>query len=308
MSSKFDLVIRSRERDLGGFHVRRLLPYATHRMVGPFIFFDHMGPATFAPGEGMDVRPHPHIGLATVTYLFEGKIHHRDSLGSSQFIEPGAVNWMTAGRGIVHSERTPDELRASGVRMNGIQCWVALPEEYEETTPAFSHHGAETLPEFEEDGARLKLLVGRAFGRSSPVPAHSDLFYVDVRMPKGGRLSLPTEGREAGIYLVDGRVSVGGTELESCSMGIVGTDNDLTVEATADCRLMFFGGSPVGPRHIWWNLVSSSKERIEEAKKDWALGPRRESPRFQPIPEDQGEFIALPEPAKDTPEPKGTIM
>jgi redox-sensitive bicupin YhaK (pirin superfamily) len=308
MTSKLDLVIRSRERDLGGFHVRRLLPYATRRMVGPFIFFDHMGPAEFAPGEGMDVRPHPHIGLATVTYLFEGKIHHRDSLGSSQLIEPGAINWMTAGRGIVHSERTPDELRARGARMNGIQCWVALPEEHEETAPGFSHHAAETLPEFEDGGARLKLLVGRVFGRTSPVLAHSDLFYVDVEMRKGQRLVLPAEGREAGVYVVEGRVSIEGTDLESFSMAIAKVGEDIAIEAVSDCRIMFFGGSNVGPRHIWWNMVSSSRERIDQAKKDWALGPRTESPRFQPIPEDQGEFIPLPGGLEDTPEPKGTIM
>jgi redox-sensitive bicupin YhaK (pirin superfamily) len=306
--SSLELVIHARERDLGGFHVRRILPYATHRMVGPFIFFDHMGPATFAPGEGMDVRPHPHIGLATVTYLFDGKIHHRDSLGSSQLIEPGAINWMTAGRGIVHSERTPPDLRQTGCQMNGIQCWVALPEEHEETDPNFSHHPASTLPNFEIDGIKMKLLVGSAFGRKSPAPVHSDLFYVEVKMPKGSRMTFPAEGRESALYVVDGDIRIEQQALQACAMAIAKDENDLSVEAMSDSHLLFLGGKPVGTRHIFWNLVSSSPERIENAKREWAQGPQADGPNFKTIPGDDKEFIPLPAEPPTSVNPKGTIM
>lgn len=303
MNSKLDMVISPRERDLGGFNVRRILPYVKRKTVGPFIFFDHMGPAEFAPSEGMDVRPHPHIGLATVTYLFEGSILHRDSLGSTQLIQPGAVNWMTAGKGIVHSERTPRDLRDLGSRLSGIQCWVALPKEHEETDPSFVHHPADTLPQFEINGATLRLLVGTAYGRTSPVRAHSDLFYLEARLPAGTRLHLPTEGREAAAYLVEGHVRIGDQEFDLNTLAIVADGEDLYIEAIRESRVMLFGGAPLeGSREIWWNFVSTSKERIEKAKAQWREG------KFPTIPEDHDEFIPLPDEPGPHPKPPGTIM
>lgn len=301
--SKVELIIAPREKDLGGFHVRRILPYAKHRMVGPFVFFDHMGPATFASGEGMDVRPHPHIGLSTVTYLFEGKIRHRDSLGSDQIIEPGAINWMTAGRGIVHSERSPDDFRRSGGRMNGIQVWVALPEEHEDTEPGFFHHPADTLPEFDIEGVNLKLLLGSAFGYQSPVKTHSELFYLDVKLPQGSRLSFPAHG-EAAVYLAEGRVNLEGQALSPFSMAVIRKCETLAIEAAEASRVILLGGQPVGERFIYWNLVSSKKEKLEEAKKDWAGGPRPGA-RFGEIPGDNQEFIPLPQ---EPGTPRGTVM
>lgn len=291
---KIDFVIPSREKDLGGFSVRRVLPYASHRMVGPFIFFDHMGPADFTAGQGMAVRPHPHIHLSTVTYLFEGKIHHRDSLGSDQVIEPGAVNWMIAGHGVVHSERTPDELKKTGGRLNGIQCWIALPDESQDTQPSFSHHASNSLPEFEVDGAKLKLLLGSAFGQHSPVRVHSDLFYLDVFLPKGGILHLPCDGREGAVYLVSGKVDVGEITLEPYTMAVGHIGEPLTLKSQESSRLMLLGGKPVGERHIYWNFVSSSKDNIELAKKAWAKGPGKSEDRFPAIVGDDQEFIPLP--------------
>jgi len=307
-TNKLDLVIKGRERDLGGFSVRRVLPYLSHRMVGPFIFFDHMGPAEMKPGNGINVRPHPHINLATVTYLFEGVIRHQDSLGSDQLIEPGAINWMTAGRGIVHSERTPEALKGSPTRMHGIQLWVAVPEAVEEGEPSFSHHPKETLPSFEVEGVALKLLLGTAFGFESPVPIHSDMCYLEVKMKQGQCLIFPSTGREIAIYAVDGLADVDGTTLEPYSMAIGASDPALilTIEAKTDCKLMLLGGAPLGKRYIYWNFVSSAESRIEEAKVDWSRGPRAASPRFPLIPNDKDECIPLP----DEPErnPKGTIM
>ena len=291
--SELKLIIRARDRDLGGFRVRRLLPYASHRMIGPFVFFDHMGPARFAPGKGMDVRPHPHIHLATVTYLFSGRIHHRDSLGSDQLIEPGAVNWMTAGHGIVHSERTPAEDRTLGSELNGIQCWIALPEKDQETEPSFVHHPASTLPEFAVGGVNLKLLLGAAFGRSSPAHVFSNLFYLDVRMNQNSRLDFPTEGREAGVYVVDGSATVNGTELERGELAVANLGDDLQITATDETRLMILGGENIGPRAIYWNFVSSREENIETAKFEWLKGPGASS-RFPKIPGDDREFIPLP--------------
>jgi redox-sensitive bicupin YhaK (pirin superfamily) len=303
---KIEMIITSREKDLGGFSVRRILPYASHRMVGPFIFFDHMGPAHFKPGDAMDVRPHPHIGLATVTYLFEGQILHRDSLGSKQTIEPGAINWMTAGKGIVHSERATDEVRKSGQDMNGIQVWVALPKEHEQIEPSFVHHPANALPEFKIDQAQVKLLIGSAFGHTSPVRTHSDLFYIDVRLPAGGKLHFPAQGREAAAYVADGSVMVDDLKTDRFSMAVAERGEDLYLEALTDSRVMLLGGMPVGERFIHWNFVASSKELLEEAKKDWASGgPRETSARFKPIPDDHNEFIPLPE---EQTRPKGTIM
>ena len=288
------LIIDSREKDLGGFSVRRVLPFATHRMVGPFIFFDHMGPAEMPPGKGINVRPHPHINLATVSYLFSGRIQHRDSLGNNLVIEPGAINWMTAGRGIVHSERTPDDHpQSESMYLNGIQLWVALPEKFEEIEPSFSHHPKESLPTFEVNGSQLKLLLGEAFGRKSPVPVHSDLFYLDVNMKSGSRLEIPTTKRESAVYLVSGQLTVNGESLTPNKMHVADAANDLTLIAGEDSRFLVIGGSSVGERQIFWNFVSSSKERIEQAKAEWKNGPRKESSRFQPIPGDDQEFIPL---------------
>lgn len=263
-------------------------------MVGPFIFFDHLGPTDFPAGEGMTVRPHPHIHLSTVTYLFEGEIHHRDSLGNDQIIEPGAINWMTAGHGIVHSERTPETLKMSGSHIHGIQCWVALPEESEEISPSFVHHESASLPQFEFEGARLKLLLGSAFGKKSPVTVHSDLFYLEVLLPKGGKLHLPCDGREGAIYLVSGQVNVGEIKLEPFSMAVGRVGEDLVVEATEESHLMLLGGKPVGKRFIYWNFVSSSQENLEKAKKDWANGPGERGTRFAKIQGDDHDFIPLP--------------
>lgn len=306
LNSKIEMIIAAREKDLGGFSVRRVLPYATHRMVGPFIFFDHMGPAKFEPGKGMDVRPHPHINLATVTYLFEGRIQHKDSLGFDQAIEPGAINWMTAGKGIVHSERTPDFDRKEGIRINGIQLWVALPEEHEEIEPSFIHYPKNTLPEFRIEDATIKLLLGKAFKHRSPVKVHSDLFYAEIKIPKGGKFNFVVEGREAALYVVDGRINIEGQDVKAREMAIGKKDEDLLITAVEDTRFMALGGHPIGERFIYWNFVSSSKERLEEAKRQWANGPSADNPRFHLIPTDDKEFIPLP--ASEVEVPKGTIM
>ena len=299
---KLALVVPGRAKDLGGFHVRRVLPYATHRMVGPFIFFDHMGPADFEPGHGIDVRPHPHINLATVTYLFRGAIMHRDSLGSEQVIEPGAINWMTAGRGIVHSERSPAKERAAGSHLHGIQLWVALPKEHEETEPSFTHHAADTLPEFNEGRAKVRLLLGSAFGRASPVQGHSDLFYAEARLPAGETLRLSAGQRDLAAYVVDGETKVNGESVGATSMAIGARAGDLEITAAKDSHLMLFGGEPFPEeRLIWWNFVARSRERLERAQNDWREG------RFPKVPGDEKEFIPLP----DDPlphNPKGSIM
>ncbi len=289
-----ETIIPSRSRDLGGFSVRRVLPYATHRMVGPFIFFDHMGPADFSPGHGVDVRPHPHINLATVTYLFQGKIRHRDSLGSDRLIEPGAINWMTAGRGIVHSERTPEDVLKTGGRMNGIQLWVALPVEDEEIAPSFQHYPREGFPEFESQGATLKLLLGRAFGRVSPVKVNSEMFYVEARIAKGAKFILPSGGQDCAAYNVEGLMKVEGHDLPQYSMAVGKSGADLHVEALTDAHLMFLGGKPLGPRFIYWNFVSSSPARIERAKEEWASGPGPGNAAFPKVPGDDLDFIPLP--------------
>lgn len=304
---QIELVITPRERDLGGFSVRRILPYATHRMVGPFIFFDHMGPAEFKVGHGIDVRPHPHINLATVTYLFEGKIRHRDSLGSDQLIEPGAINWMTAGHGIVHSERTPDDLRKTGSRLSGIQCWVALPDDKEEMAPSFIHYPADTMPEFEKDNVKLKLLVGTAFDHQSPVKVQSDLFYLHAKCPKGSTLTLPLHGKEGAAYLVEGHVHINNQEMEQHTMAVGKKCGSLVIEAIEDSELMLLGGSPLGQRFIYWNFVASSEEKIEKAKSEWSKGPGQPGSRFPKIPGDDQEFIPLPDEPKEI-NPKGTIM
>jgi redox-sensitive bicupin YhaK (pirin superfamily) len=282
-------VIVSRTRDLGGFDVRRVLPSVQRRMVGPFIFFDHMGPAGFAPGKGIDVRPHPHIGLATVTYLFDGEITHRDSLGSHLAIRPGELNWMTAGRGIAHSERTDDALRATGSRLFGIQSWVALPTRHEETEPTFAHHSKEELPVLEGDGARIRLIAGSLFGKTAPVATFSDLFYADGALSDGARVALPAEHEERALYVAGGRIDVAGETFEPGQLLVFKPGAEIVARALGPARIMFLGGEPMdGPRHIWWNFVSSSKDRIEQAKSDWKAG------QFPPVP-GETEYIPLPE-------------
>jgi redox-sensitive bicupin YhaK (pirin superfamily) len=285
------LVIDPRPRDLGGFTVRRLLPAAGSRMVGPFIFLDHMGPAVMGRGSGMDVRPHPHIALATVTYLFEGEIIHRDSLGSERAIHPGDVNWMLAGRGIVHSERSSPEERARGVRLHGIQSWVALPAAHEEAEPAFVHHPARTLPKLSRDGAELTVIAGTAYGAESPVGVVSPTLYVDARLQPGARLTVDATHPQRAIHVAQGTVRVGERRIGPGVMAILRTGAEVKVEAAEEpARVMLLGGAPLdGDRHIWWNFVSSSKERIERAKDDWRAG------RFGKVPGDEKEFIPLPE-------------
>lgn len=289
MSDAIELIIEPKPHDLGGFTVRRALPVAKRRRVGPFVFFDHMGPATFAPGKGIDVRPHPHIGLATVTYLFEGEIVHRDSLGIEQPIRPGEVNWMVAGRGIVHSERTGDPLRAAGHAVHGIQTWIALPQADEETEPAFVHNPASDIPEFSRNGATFRLIVGTAFGHTAPAPVFSPICYLDIVAETGAPIPLPEEHAERAVYVVDGAARVDGQLIEAGSMAVLRDGIDADIAAERSGRFMLIGGAPLdGPRHMWWNYVSSSKERIEQAKEDWRQG------RFPPVPGDD-EFIPLPE-------------
>jgi redox-sensitive bicupin YhaK (pirin superfamily) len=274
--------------DLGdGFNVRRALPAAARRSVGPFVFFDHMGPATLPPGHGLDVRPHPHIGLATVTYLFEGEILHRDSLGNVQPIRPGEVNWMTAGRGIVHSERTPPAVRERGSRVQGIQVWVGLPAEYEEAEPSFVHHAA--LPVLEENGVTVRLILGDLLGMASPVPTPSPTFYADVSLTAGRRIALPSDPDERAVYVVKGAIALGAQALAAGEMLVFEAGVEVLASSADGARFVIFGGAPLdGPRHVWWNFVSSRMERIREAAEDWKAG------RFPSVP-GETEFIALPD-------------
>lgn len=275
-------------KDLGGgFVVRRLLPAAARPSVGPFVFFDHFGPITAAPGDNHDVRPHPHVGLATVTYLFEGAMMHRDSTGAVQRIEPGAVNWMTAGRGIVHSERTPQDLLGVPRRSHGLQLWVALPAADEELEPAFAHHAASSLPEIEVGGAAVRVLVGEAFGAVSPVAARSPTLYLDVRLRAGDAFPLPLAAERA-VYGVEGEFQLDGETVAPHRMRLVAAGDEPMLSAEGDARVVLIGGEPLGPRHIWWNFVSSRRERIVQAADDWAAG------RFPAVP-GETEFIPLPE-------------
>jgi len=258
-------VLEGRPRDLGGFSVRRVLPAPGMQTVGPFIFFDHMGPATFAPGEGVDVRPHPHIGLATVTYLFAGAFMHRDSLGTAQLIRPGDVNWMVAGRGITHSERTPPEAREApgGAAIHGIQTWIALPREREETMPSFEHHPAATLPEVREGGATLRLIAGAAFGQCAPTSVFSPMFYVAAEFEAGAETWLPDDYAERAAYVVEGEIEAAGERHTVGEMVVFGPGESASVRAAGSARVMLLGGAALdGPRQIWWNFVSSSAERI----------------------------------------------
>jgi len=281
-------LIEQRRRDLGGFEVGRVLPFTRRHMVGPFIFFDHIGPVTFAPGipKSVDVRPHPHIGLATVTYLFAGEIMHRDSVGVQQAIEPNEVNWMIAGRGITHSERF-EKARAVGGDLHGIQAWVALPKESEEIAPSFGHFGAESLPLHTESGARTRLLAGAAFGIASAVKTHSPLFYVHWELDNGARRALPTDFSERAVYVAAGEIEVRGRRFGAGRMLVFDAGEDSTFTATQPATLMALGGEPVGERYIEWNFVSSSKARIDQAKADWRAG-RMKLPDF-----DNQEFIPL---------------
>ena len=286
-----ELVIVPRAHDLGGFEVRRALPAKERQMVGPFIFFDQMGPGEFLAGKGVDVRPHPHIGLSTVTYLFEGSILHRDSVGSRQSIVPGDVNWMTAGRGIAHSERTEAEARRGAHRLAGIQSWVALPKDAEEAAPDFAHHAAAALPMVEDGGARLRLIAGEGWGARSPVATVSPLFYADAELGPGAALPLPDGHEERGAYVVQGGVEVAGDRFEAGRMLVFRAGDALALRAgPRGARVLLLGGAAMdGPRYMFWNFVSSSRERIEQAKADWKDG------RFGMVPGDEAEFIPLPE-------------
>jgi hypothetical protein len=295
-----DLVIDARRRDLGGFEVGRLLPFHSRRMVGPFVFFDHMGPIDFAPGipRSVDVRPHPHIGLSTVTYLFEGEITHRDSVGSEIAIVPGEMNWMTAGRGITHSERF-DRLRRDGGAMHGIQAWVALPTADEETDPAFVHHGPEDLPTYEGGGMWARLIAGEAFGAKARVKTHSPMFYAHWKLDAGAKAQLPAEYAERAAYVVAGEVEVEGQSVHHGQMLVFLGKDPVTFTARTPAIVMLLGGEPIGERFVEWNFVSSSKDRIEQAKADWRAG-RMKLPDL-----DHDEFIPLPPDPAPTPPATG---
>jgi redox-sensitive bicupin YhaK (pirin superfamily) len=281
-------VISSRERDLGGFVVRRVLPAGDRPMVGPFIFFDHLGPTRFAPGYGIDVRPHPHIALATVTYLFSGSLEHRDSLGSVREIRPGDVNWMSAGRGIVHSERTPRAARASGEHVHGIQSWVALPDGHEDGDPTFVHYPAADLPSRAADGIDLTLVAGDGFGLRSPVATLWPTLYVHARFARGATLEVPPEHAERAVYVVEGELAVDGTRAAAGELAVLDSGRHAVLRATGDARAMLLGGAKFPtPRYIWWNFVASSQERIERAKERW------ERRQFPSVP-GETEFIPLP--------------
>jgi len=284
-----ETVIIPRARDLGGFEVRRALPSSKRKTVGPFVFFDQMGPVELLNGRGLEVRPHPHIGLATVTYLFSGSIMHRDSLGTVQAIEPGAVNWMTAGQGIVHSERTSHADNRPGSELFGIQTWIALPKAREEMAPDFAHHAAGDLPTFEGDGLSGKIILGSAFGATSPVETQSDTVYADVQIAAGARLKIPADMEDRAAYVVSGALIADGERYEPGAMIVFKPRAEIVITAPESARIMVLGGEPLdGPRHMWWNFVSSSRERIEAAKEDWRQG------RFDRVPDDH-ELIPLPE-------------
>jgi redox-sensitive bicupin YhaK (pirin superfamily) len=282
------LIITPTQKDLGGFSVRRALPVVEQRKVGPWIFFDHAGPAVFPPGEGIDVRPHPHINLATVSYLFDGAIMHRDSLGNELAIVSGDINLMVAGKGIVHSERTPDNVRAAGHTLHLLQLWLALPEPEEETAPAFYHYDASELPTTELNGIAIRVMMGQAYGLKSPVKTFAQTLYFEADIGAGKSLEIPGE-EERAIYVAGGKVEINGREVEAFSMAVLETDCVITVKASKDSRIALIGGETLTERHLFWNFVSSRKERLEQAKQDWKNG------RFPKVPGDEEEFIPLPE-------------
>ena len=290
MDSVIRMTIAPVTHDLGGFKVHRTLPSKPRTMVGPFIFFDQMGPARLSPGDGIDVRPHPHINLATVTYLFAGSIDHRDSLGTFQRIEPGAVNLMTAGRGIAHSERSPADERAVGPELDGIQTWLALPQSKEEVDPGFEHVPAEALPVIDGDGVRLQLIMGEGFGARSPVTQHSPTIYAAITLAPGAAMVIDHEADERALYLLEGDATVDGTPLVPQHMALLAPGILPLLTSQGGARLMLCGGAPMdGERHVWWNFVSSSRDRINEAKRAWRAG------EFVLPPDDHDEFIPLPE-------------
>nr|CAD6422790.1 pirin family protein [Rhizobium sp. Q54] len=284
-------LIIPRSSDIGGFAVRRALPTRQRRLVGPFIFFDRMGPALLRAGEALDVKPHPHIGLSTVTYLFDGEIKHRDSLGTELVIRPGDINLMTAGRGIVHSERTPENLRGQPLSVSGLQTWLALPDDREEIDPAFSHTGADLMPVIDSDGASGRVVIGSFAGLSSPVPTFSDTLYVDLRFEPDHRFPFPADHEERALYILAGELGVAGDRFAADQLLVFRPGDEITLEAGPQgCHVMLFGGAALNSRrHIWWNFVSSSRERIEKAKEEWRTG------RFDIVPGDEEEFVPLPD-------------
>jgi len=291
-----ETLIVPRSRDLGGFEVRRALPAPKRQMVGPFIFFDQAGPAEFLTGQGVDVRPHPHIGLGTVTYLFRGEFHHRDSTGADQIIRPGELNWMVAGRGVSHSERTSAATRSGPNSLFGIQTWLALPERHEDMAPMFEHHGKEALPVIEDSGVSVRLILGNAYGEKAPATMYSDTFYADVALEPGSRLPMPHDHEDRGIYILEGSISIAGQDFEAGRMMVFRPGDRITVAAgDGGVRLMVLGGATLsGPRYIWWNFVASSKERIEEAKAEWSAQNWGKG-RFDLPVDDRDEHIPLPD-------------
>lgn len=286
-----ELLIEPAEKDLGEFTVRRALPDKRRQRVGPFIFFDHMGPAEFPPGTGVNVRSHPHIGLATITFLFEGEILHRDSLGYVQAIRPGEINWMTAGKGIVHSEKVSPELLASGQKLHGLQTWVALPIEHEETEPRFEHYSADGIPVLEREGAKITVVIGTAYGKTSPVKAASETLYVEIKLEPGASINLP-EAEELGVYVVSGNIELDGQAVSHGVLAVLKNGASASVSAPGGAHLMICGGDTLeGKRIVWWNFVSSSRERLEQAKRDWKEGD------FDDVP-GEPDFIPLPEKVK----------
>jgi len=289
-SDQIELMVIANAKDIGGFEVRRALPTARRRLVGPFIFFDRMGPAVLRVGQALDVRPHPHIGLSTVTYLFDGKIRHRDSLGTEMVFAPGDVNLMTAGRGIVHSERTPQELRGAPMSVSGLQTWLALPDGKEEVAPVFENTASARLPEFSADGVSGRVVIGSLSGVRSPVRTASETLYADIRLEAGASVQIPADAEERAIYVLDGKVSISGDRFGENRLLVFRPGDEIVVSSELGAHFMLFGGASLGSkRYIWWNFVSSSKERIEQAKQEWKTG------RFDIVPGDEAEYIPLPE-------------
>ena len=285
-----DQIIVPRSVDLGGFSVRRALPHTQRRMVGPFIFFDHFGPAVLRDGQGIDVRPHPHIGLATLTFLFDGEIMHRDSLGTAQPIRTGEVNWMTSGRGIVHSERTAPERRVSGGGLHGLQCWIAMPTKDEEIAPSFAHHDQADLPIVNAEGANVRIVAGSIFGQRSPVMTLSETLFADATLSLGATLPFDAQAEERALYIVSGEVDIAGDRFGAGQLLVLRPGDPITITAVSEARVVLIGGAAMdGPRYIWWNFVSSRKDRIEQAKSEW------KERRFDIVPGDETEFIPLPD-------------